>query len=177
MENILKGFAGSVALAVAIVIAANALGSDAVGGGMSTISPAVFHSSVAQKAPVISIAATDVYSTTTLDAADSGTLYSNSASGTTIILPDVNHTGAWFSFVVGGALDSGNLVIQSAEGDNIEGSLIVAGAVVTCDAADQVNFVTDGENIGDNLTLISDGTTWHVLDSNTLTSAKMTCTG
>lgn len=146
-------------------------------GGMDTISPATFHSSVKMKAPVVTIAATSVSATTTLSALDSGTVYSHSASGTTSILPAVANAGVYYTFTVGGALTTGNVIIQSAEGDNIEGSLIVAGAVVTCDAADQVNFVTDGENLGDNVTLLSDGTIWHVVDSNTLTAAKMTCTG
>lgn len=125
---------------------------------------------------VTAIAATSIYSTTTLTAANSGTTYSLSASGTTITLPAVTNTGANFRFAVGGALDTGNVIIASAEGDNIEGTLIVAGAVVDCDAEDFVNFVVDGENVGDYVEVMSNGTNWLIGDSGVLTSAKMTCT-
>lgn len=124
------------------------------------------------------IAATSIYSTTTLTQANSGTTYYLSASGTTIILPAINTTmaGTNFKFVIKGASTDGNFIIDSAEGDNIEGTLIVAGAVVDCDAEDQINFVTDGENIGDYVDIYSDGTQWLIGDSGVLASGKMTCT-
>lgn len=135
-----------------------------------------FYESVKFKASVTELAATSIYSTTTLQAKDSGSLLSVSASGTTITLPAVTEAGTSFTVAIGGAVDSGNVIVDSAEGDNIEGSLIVAGAVVDCAAEDQVNFVTDGENVGDSVTLISDGTSWLIVDSNALTAAKLTCT-
>lgn len=120
-------------------------------------------------------APTATTSDTTLRLEDSGKTYLLSASGTTFTLPAVT-AGANFKFVVNGALDSANVVIDSAEGDNIEGTLIVAGAVVDCAAEDQINFVTDGENIGDYVELYSDGSQWLIGDSGVLTSGKMTCT-
>ncbi len=128
-----------------------------------------------QDAGVIS-APTSVYATTTLTFLDSGSTQWLSASGTTFMLPAVDEAGLTFKFQVNGDLDSGNVIIDSAEGDNIEGTLIVAGAVVDCDAEDQINFVTDGENLGDYVELTSDGTQWLIGDSGVLTSAKMTCT-
>lgn len=125
---------------------------------------------------VVNFAPTSQYSTTTLQLLDSGTTYSISASGTTWILPAVTQTGVNFRWVVGGALDTANVVIDSAEGDNIEGTLIVAGAVVDCAAEDQVNFVIDGENVGDYVELMSNGTNWLIGDSGALTAAKLTCT-
>ena len=121
------------------------------------------------------IAKTSVYATTTLMSYDSGTTFYLSASGTTMILPKVAD-GLNFKFVVKGALDTGNVIIKSSEGDNIEGTLMVAGAVVDCDAEDQINFIVDGENIGDYVELSSDGNQWYIGDSGVLTSAKMTCT-
>ena len=100
-----------------------------------------FHGTVGQKAPVTLVAATSVYSTTTINLNQSGTIFSHSASGTTMTLPSVDTAGKWLEFVAGGDLDTGNVIIDSAEGDNIEGTLIVAGAVVDCDAEDQINFV------------------------------------
>jgi len=136
-----------------------------------------FYDSVSLKEPVVSIAATSVYATTTLSADASGTSYYLSASGTTMTLPAVTKAGTFFRFSVGGALDTGNVMVTSAEGDNIEGTLIVAGAVVDCDAVDAINFIVDGENVGDFVEVRSNGTKWIIGDSGVLTSAKMTCTG
>lgn len=121
------------------------------------------------------IAEDDVWATTTLLAADSGTTYYVSASGTTITLPAVAD-GLYFRFAVNGAITDANVVIDSAEGDNIEGTLIVAGAVVDCAAEDQINIVYDGENIGDYVELYSDGSQWLIGDSGALTASKLTCT-
>jgi hypothetical protein len=78
--------------------------------------------------------------------------------------------------VVKAAFATTNYVIDSAEGDNIEGTLIVAGAVVDCNAVDQIDFVNDGENLGDYVEIRSDGTKWFIGDSGVLTGSKMTCT-
>ena len=119
--------------------------------------------------------ATDT-SDVTLTSSDSGTTYLLSATGTNIILPAVSSTGANFKFRVNGNLDTINMIVKSAEGDNIEGTLLVAGAVVDCAAEDQINFVVDGENIGDYFEIMSDGTQWLLGDSGVLTAAKLTCT-
>jgi len=124
------------------------------------------------------IAPTSIYATTTLQTKQSGTTFILSASGTSIILPAVSASeGVNFKFTVGAAtLSDGNVIVTSAEGDNIEGTLIVAGAVVDCDAVDQINFVVDGENIGDYVEIYSDGEQWLIGDSGVLTATKMTCT-
>lgn len=123
----------------------------------------------------ISLAPTNVANTYTLSHFESGSTIYASATGTTTTLPAARE-GLVYRFVVGGALDTSNWVIDSAEGDNIEGSLIVAGAVVDCDAEDQLNFVIDGENLGDYVELRSNGSKWYITQSNVLTSAKLTCT-
>lgn len=133
------------------------------------------HGYVAADIKTTAFAATSVYSTTTLTNINSGTTYILSASGTTFTLPALED-GLNFRFIAGGALDTGNVIIDSAEGDNIEGTLIVAGAVVDCAAEDQINFVVDGENLGDFVEVFSDGTYWYIGESGTLTTAKMTCT-
>ena len=118
-----------------------------------------------------------VYATTTLQMRDSGPTYLLSGTGTTITLPAVTNQGARFRFVANGALGTGNVAITSAEGDNIEGSVIVAGAVVNCDAADVLTFVVDGENIGDFIDIMSTGTYWVPLQTGALTGSKLTCSG
>lgn len=136
----------------------------------------VFHGTVKMREATTAVAQTGATSTVTLVASDSGTTYMLSATGTNIILPAVTYTGATFRFQVNGAMATENMKIKSAEGDNIEGTLIVAGAVVDCAAEDQLNFVVDGENIGDYFEIMSDGSQWLLVDSGVLTSAKLTCT-
>lgn len=115
--------------------------------------------------------------TTTYTTNQSGsTVNFNYATGTTATLPAVSSAGSVFRFTVGAAFADSNMVVASAEGDNIEGTLIVAGAVVDCDGEDFINFINDGENVGDFVELRSNGTNWIIGASGGLTSAKMTCT-
>lgn len=136
----------------------------------------VFHGTVKEREPITAVAQTGATTTLTLVAADSGSTYVLSATGTWIVLPSVAYTGAHYRFQVNGAMGIADMEIQSAEGDNIEGTLIVAGAVVDCDAEDQVNFIVDGENLGDYFEIMSDGTQWLLGDSGVLSSSKLTCT-
>jgi hypothetical protein len=114
----------------------------------------------------------------TITVAESGKTFYVQTSVSTSTLPSVTTaSGTTYRFVVSGAIATNDFRVVSAEGDNIEGSLIVAGAVVDCDAADRINFVTDGENIGDFVEVRSNGVYWLVTQSNALTSAKLTCSG
>jgi hypothetical protein len=118
-----------------------------------------------------------ITTTDVVTASQSNTTFYVSGVGSTTTLPAVaSSAGVVVRYVVSGALTTPNFIIDSAEGDNIEGSLIVAGAVVDCDAEDQLNIVIDGENLGDFVELRSDGSKWFITQSNVLTSAKMTCT-
>lgn len=92
-----------------------------------------------------------------------------------ITLPAVTNTGFRVRVITGFAITSA-VALVSAEGDNMEGSLIVNGAAVTVDAADQINFVETAENIGDWVEVISDGTYWHVTGVG-LTAGSLTATG
>lgn len=117
-----------------------------------------------------------ITATTTLtSASESVQLFGNSASMITVTLPAAA-TGTVFRFQVAGALTGANVLIDSAEGDNIDGTLIVAGAVVDCRGEDQINIVTDGEAIGDYVELYGIDGAWLIVDSGVLTAAKMTCT-
>lgn len=103
------------------------------------------------------------------------TLILGDAAPGDITLPAVTNTGFKLTVITGFAITSASALI-SAEGDNLEGSMIVAGAVVDVDAADQINFVETAENIGDRVDVISDGTYWHVT-GNALTTGALTATG
>lgn len=115
---------------------------------------------------------------TTLTAAQSGITVSMGVAGLDVTLPPVaTSSGAKYRFTVGAAFATTSMTVVSAEGDNLEGSIIVAGAVVDCDANDVITFVNDGENIGDFVELQSNGTYWLIGPSNGLTASKTTCTG
>ncbi|MCK5021243.1 MAG: hypothetical protein KAS32_29805 [Candidatus Peribacteraceae bacterium] len=112
----------------------------------------------------------------TLTQADCGsTQYQTDANGGTTTLMAVSD-GCEVTFIIGAAYDTANWVVDSAEGDNITGSLIVNSAVVACAAEDQLNFVADGESLGDQFTIKSDGSNWYITGGNVITAAKLTCT-
>ncbi len=96
---------------------------------------------------------------TTLTKADSGTVYIlDAAGGATVTLPALAD-GLHFKFIVGANFASTNWVIDSAEGDNINGIIADMGATVAGVPAvgeDQVNFVATAEAIGDWVELIAD---------------------
>jgi hypothetical protein len=92
----------------------------------------------------------------TLTAADCGKVYIlDAAEGKTVTLPALE-AGLNFKFMVGAAFATTNWVIDSAEGDNITGNLIVNGAAVPAAAEDQINFVATAETVGDYIELICD---------------------
>jgi len=138
--------------------------------GPEFFDPFTFHSTLNYKINTASTSAA-----VTLRASQSGREVLIKTTGATYTLPAVTNTGATFTFAVSEAFGT-NAVIDSAEGDNIEGSLLVAGATVDCAAEDQINFVADGENLGDYVTVVSDGASWLIRGSNALTAAKLTCT-
>lgn len=111
----------------------------------------------------------------TLTTADSGKVFKVSGSGGTVTLPAP--TEGWNAkFVTTGAMDTANTVIAGGTADKMEGSLIVAGAVVDVDAADQINFVHGSSNLGDFIDIWSDGSNYYV-SGNALSSGALTATG
>ena len=113
----------------------------------------------------------------TLTNADSGTTIYIDTTGATSTLPAViTATSTVFRFVVASAFATDHAVILSAEGDNIEGALIVNGAVVECAGEDKISFIVDGENVGDYVEIRSDGQNWLIGASGGLTAGKLTCT-
>lgn len=90
---------------------------------------------------------------TTLTAAQSGTTFVfDASSGATITLPALAD-GLTYTFVVARNFASSDWVIDSAEGDNITGNLIVNGAAVRASSEDQINFVNTAEALGDWITV------------------------
>lgn len=101
-------------------------------------------------------------SSRTLTAEDNGKTFilSDSAPGV-ITLPAVTNTGFSIKVICGIAMSSVGQV-TSAEGTNMEGALMVASTVVNVDGASTLSFVQSAENIGDWVTVFSDGTQWLV---------------
>ena len=100
----------------------------------------------------------------TLTREDSGALVGLSQlSGFTVTLPAVEK-GLRFKFLVILPSLSGNIVIDSAEGDNIYGAITnrAGAAGVAASAEDQINLVAIQAITGDQLEFISSGGGWFV---------------
>lgn len=115
---------------------------------------------------------------TTLTIAQTGSIVQMAVAGLDVTLPaPTAAAGVGYRFVVSAAVATTDMTIVAGTADTIEGTLIVAGAVVDCDASDLLTFVIDGENIGDYVDMYSDGTKWLIGDSGALTASKLTCSG
>ena len=98
----------------------------------------------------------------TLTPADSGKhLFLNAAGGGTVTLPAL-FAGVNFKFIIGVTDPTTAWIVDSAEGDNIDGVLTVDGAAVPAVAVDQLNFVASTAVGGDFIELECDGSQWYV---------------
>ena len=99
-------------------------------------------------------------------------------TGATITLPAAAE-GVTVRVVVAAAFAT-NAVVDSAEGDNIDGTLIVNDAPVACAGEDQINLVASAESPSDWVELtVADlnGTpTWIITGSNGDLAGSLTCT-
>ena len=111
----------------------------------------------------------------TLTAAQSGRTLIIQTTGAAYTLPAVTNSGAHYKFIVGQAFST-NAVVTSAEGDNIEGGLTVNSLAVPCVGEDVITFVAASEELGDWVEVMSDGTSWHIVGSDVVTTVSMTCT-
>ncbi len=113
----------------------------------------------------------------TITIAESGkTFYLSGATSTQTLPATTTANGAIYRFYVKGAVSGDITIVTAGSANIIEGTLIVAGAVVDCDDEDTITIVSDGENVGDFVELRSNGTNWFIGASGALTGAKMTCT-
>ena len=98
----------------------------------------------------------------TLTAAESGkVIFLNATGGGTVTLPSLK-AGTNFKFIIGATEPTTNWIIDSAEGDNIDGILVVNGASVPAVEEDQINFVASTAVAGDYIELECDGSNWFV---------------
>ena len=98
----------------------------------------------------------------TLTAADNGrTIILADAAPGNVTLPAVSISGFNVRVLCGFAITTSAGVI-SAEGDNIDGMVLVNHAEVRAAAEDQINFIANTALIGDYIDIVSNGTTWIV---------------
>lgn len=92
---------------------------------------------------------------------DSGKVFFlDGTAGATVTLPKIA-AGMRFKFVVASTFATSNWVIDSYEGDNINGIIASMGSTVAGVPAvgeDQINFVASAEAVGDYVELVADAT-------------------
>lgn len=79
----------------------------------------------------------------------------DAAAGAAITLPALED-GLHFEFIVGAAFATSDWVISSAEGDNINGIIVVNGASIPASGEDNVTFELAAESVGDYVRFIAD---------------------
>lgn len=115
---------------------------------------------------------------TTLTVAQTGSVVNMGTAGLDITLPaPTTSAGVSYRFVVSAAFATTAMTIVSGTADLIEGSLIVAGAVVACDAADLISISATSEDIGDFVDVFSNGTKWVIGANQAMTASQHTCSG
>jgi hypothetical protein len=112
----------------------------------------------------------------TLTTANCGSTYmiNDTDGGTTTLMAATD--GCEVGFFVNAAIGTANHVIDSAEGDNIEGAMIVNSVAVDCAGEDQINIVNTAEGLNDYVKIASDGTSWYIMDSLGVAAGALTCT-
>lgn len=121
---------------------------------------------------------TTLTSDTTITAAASGTIYNIGTAGVDVTLPSpTTSAGVNYRFVVSANYATTAMTIISGTADTIDGSLMVAGAIVACDAADLISISATNEDVGDFVEVTSNGTNWVVGPSNAFAASVMTCSG
>lgn len=141
--------------------------------GASTLTGAVTGGSTISGG--ILLAASTTSAADVLTVAQSGQVIVIQTTGAAYTLPAVTNAGANYKFIVGQAFST-NAVVTSAEGDNIEGGLTVNSLAVPCVGEDAINFIAASEELGDWVEVMSDGTSWHIVGSDVVTTVSMTCT-
>jgi hypothetical protein len=121
----------------------------------------------------VSTAAGNLINTSTV--AESGKTYYITTSTSQVLPLASTATGTVYRFVVAEALTVTSTISTSGYADIIEGTLIVAGAVVDCDAEDTILITAASENVGDFVELRSDGQKWFIGASGVLTATGWTC--
>jgi len=134
----------------------------AVGGTLAVTGASTFTGAATFSSTIAGLELSEaVTADNTITAAESGTTFYVSGAIATSTLPAVTNTGAVFTFVVGAALTGDHLIV-SAAGDDMEGNV---NGTTTVDAADRVWFSSSIENLGDTVTVRSNGTIWAVQGS------------
>lgn len=115
---------------------------------------------------------------TTVTIAQTGSIFNMGTAGVDVTLPaPTTAAGVHYRFVVSAAFATTDMTITVGNTDLIEGSLIVAGAVVACDAADTITIAAANEDIGDFIDLYSNGVKWMIGANQAMTASNHACSG
>lgn len=121
---------------------------------------------------------TALTSDTTVTVAQTGTVFNLGTAGVDVTLPAPTvANGVHYRFVVSAAFATTDITITVGNTDLIEGSLIVAGAVVACDAADTITIAAANEDIGDFIELYSNGVKWMIGANQAMNASNHACSG
>lgn len=120
----------------------------------------------------------DATADATLTIAQTGTIFNIGTAGVDLTLPaPTTAAGVHYRFVVSAAFATTDATITVGNTDLIEGSLIVAGAVVACDAADTITIAAANEDIGDFIDIYSNGVKWMIGSNQAMTASNHACSG
>jgi hypothetical protein len=120
----------------------------------------------------------DLTADTTLTVAQTDTIFNMGTAGVDATLPaPAVAAGVHYRFVVSAAFATTDMTIVAGTADTIEGSLIVAGAVVACDAADLITIAAANEDVGDFIDLYSNGVKWMIGANQAMTASNHACSG
>ncbi|QDP62285.1 MAG: hypothetical protein GOVbin2066_52 [Prokaryotic dsDNA virus sp.] len=114
-----------------------------------------------------------VTASTTLNAGDSGKVFTVATDTLVITLPACE-AGLKFTFVNTGADGNNIITLSPQETDGIWGTITLAGSVVDLGGVANKDLInTKGTAIkGDSVTLVSDGTDWYVTASTGIWAAE-----
>jgi len=145
-----------------------------VGGNLTVAGTATITGGFAGSKNSLSTISTRVASTT-LATTDSGKTYILTTTTEFVLPATTTASGVHYKFVLGGLTTASSSIRTYDLTTGIEGTLIVAGAVVDCDKEARITFGTDFENLGDYVEVWSNGTYWFIGDSGALTGSALAC--
>lgn len=152
-----------------------------LGGTMAT-TPSITISDTGSSVPSITLTgqlmSAQVHTVSdTLTVSDCGKVHFLSHASTAIILVLPAPTaGCELQFVTALAFGDQHEVRTPSAANIIYGTLHVNAADIVCTVEDSIEFADTAETVGDNVTIISDGTSWFIVDSIGDTASSIACT-
>ena len=103
----------------------------------------------------------------TVEVAECGTVFMVGDINATITLPDAATAGPgwWCKFILSADLSAGDVVVTPAGSDTVElvSATAADGAAMDVTGTGQVEFINGAATKGDQLEILTDGTSWYAL--------------